>query len=70
MPVGESITGERYGDAAVGFALFEATDFEAKTIHPRVMEVRADPRTGGQLASPKLGARHPIDATVPRTEIG
>src|SRR5262249_60304197 len=34
-----------------------------------VMEMRADPRTGGKLAGAELGARHPIDAAVPRTKI-
>src|SRR5207245_10761569 len=33
------------------------------------MEMRADPRTGGELAGAELGARHPIDAAIPRTEI-
>src|SRR5262249_15099490 len=34
-----------------------------------MMEMRADSRTGGELASAELGARHPVDATIPRTEI-
>src|SRR5262245_33571288 len=33
------------------------------------MEMRADARTGGEFTSPKLGASHPVDAAIPRTEI-
>src|SRR5215467_11907115 len=34
-----------------------------------MMEVRAHSRTGGELASAELGARYPVDAAFPRTEI-
>ena len=34
-----------------------------------MVEMRADPRTGGELASAKLGTCHSIDAAIPRTEI-
>src|SRR5262249_829003 len=33
------------------------------------MEVRADPRTGGEFTSAELGTCHPVDAAIPRTEI-
>jgi hypothetical protein len=33
------------------------------------MEMRTDARTGGEFTSPKLGASHPVDAAIPRTEI-
>ena len=31
--------------------------------------MRADPRAGGELAGAELGARHAVDAAIPRTEI-
>src|SRR6516162_10654415 len=34
-----------------------------------MMEMRAHSRTGGELASAELGARYPVDAAIPRTEI-
>src|SRR5262249_20681552 len=34
-----------------------------------MMEMRADPRTGGELASAELGARHPVDVAIPGTKI-
>src|SRR6516164_10964780 len=34
-----------------------------------MMEMRADPRTGGELASAELSARHPIDVAIPGTKI-
>jgi hypothetical protein len=34
-----------------------------------MMEMRADPRRGGELTGAELGARHPVDAAIPRTEI-
>src|SRR5499427_10560725 len=34
-----------------------------------MMEMRADSRTGGELASAELGARHPVDMAIPRTKI-
>src|SRR5262249_16706169 len=36
---------------------------------PGMMEMRADPRTGGELASAELGARHPVDVAIPGTKI-
>src|SRR5215831_1582090 len=34
-----------------------------------MMEMRADSRIRGELASAELGTCHPIDAAIPRTEI-
>src|SRR5262245_19208394 len=34
-----------------------------------MMEMRADPRTGGKLASAELGARHPVDVAIPGAKI-
>src|SRR5262245_15476420 len=34
-----------------------------------MMEMRADPRTGGELASAELGASHAVDLAIPRTKI-
>src|SRR6516165_9194121 len=34
-----------------------------------MMEMRADPRTGGELASAELGASHAVDMAIPRTKI-
>src|SRR5262249_58030232 len=36
---------------------------------PGMMEMRADPRTGGKLASAELGARHPVDVAIPGAKI-
>src|SRR5262249_55050099 len=36
---------------------------------PGMMEMRADPRTGGKLASAELGAGHAVDLPIPRTKI-
>src|SRR5262249_19432497 len=34
-----------------------------------MMEMRADPRTRGELASAELGASHAVDLAIPRTKI-
>src|SRR5262245_4475672 len=34
-----------------------------------MMEMRADSRTGGELASAELGASHAVDMAIPRTKI-
>src|SRR5215470_1667028 len=34
-----------------------------------MMEMGADPRTGGKLASAELGASHAVDLAIPRTKI-
>src|SRR5262249_3961109 len=36
---------------------------------PGMMEMRADARTRGELASAELGASHPVDMAIPRTKI-
>src|SRR5262245_56228190 len=33
------------------------------------MEMRADPRTGGELARAELGASHAVNSAIPRTKI-
>ena len=40
-----------------------------KELFTGVMEMRADPRSGSELASAELRARRTVDTAIPRTEI-
>ena len=42
---------------------------EIEQLFAGVMEMRTDPRASGELAGAEVGYRHPIDVTIPRTEI-
>src|SRR6516225_4115054 len=49
--------------------LHEALRAAIEQLLPGMMEMRADPRTRGKLASAELGARHPVDVAIPGAKI-